>query len=201
MIAAGLCMMGGCFAQLDDSSVVDAYWPAAEILLPATPSVYYYWFTALPVGVELADCVAESSHQQMSYGVSSFFTLYQGGKPVIAAYTNFPNPSGLMDVQTTYSNGVANVKRVFVSQLPLPVFFYFRAGEGSIPEYGLRNNEVLWDSSQPGEQAVFVRGNTAKTLFFYAKGSWGLRWYVLPMLSVSRLQAVFDFEQKVLVEI
>lgn len=201
MIAAGLCMMGGCFAQMDDSSVVDSYWPAAEILLPATPSVYYYGFSELPAGVELADCVAESSHRQMTKGVSSFFTLYQSGKPVIAAYTNYSASPSLMDIQTTYSYGAANVKRVYVSQLPLSVVFYFRDGEGSIPAYDLRNNEVLWNSSRTGQNAIFVRGNTAETLFFYAKGSWGLRWYVLPMLSVARLQAVFDFEQKVLVEI
>ena len=201
MIAAGLCMMGGCFAQMDDSSVVDAYWPAAEILLPATPSVYYYGFSEVPAGVELADCVAESSHRQLTAGVSSFFTLFQGGKPVISAYTNYSSPRPLMDIQTTYSNGTQNVKRVFISDMPLSVIFYFRDGEASIPAYDLRNNEVLWDSSRTGENAIFVRGNTAETLFYYAKGSWGLRWYVLPMMSVARLQAVFDFEQNVLVEI
>jgi hypothetical protein len=194
-------MMGGCYAQEDDSSVVDSYWPAAEILLPATASVYYYWFPELPAGVELADCVAESSHRQMTKGVSSFFTLYQSGKPVIAAYTNYSVDAPLMDIQTTYANGSPNLKRIYISELPLLVDFYFRDGEGSIPAYNLRNNEVRWDSSRPGDQAVFVRGNTAETLFFYSKGSWGLRWYVLPMKSVQQERAVFDFEQKVLVEL
>lgn len=204
MIAAGLCMMGGCFAQMDDSSVVDSYWPAAEILLPSTSPVNYYAFTDIPAGVELADCEVESSYQQMSVGVSAFFTVNQQQKNtdvVLTVYTNYSVSPSLIDIQTSYSNGGVNVKRVWIDTLPLPVKFYFRDGEASIPAYNLKNNEVLWDSSQPGKRVSPVRGNTAETLFFYSKGIWGLRWYVLPMMSVARLQAVFDFGQKVLVEI
>lgn len=204
MIAAGLCMMGGCFAQMDDSSVVDSYWPAAEILLPSTSSVDYYSLTDIPAGVELADCEVECSHQQMTFGVSAFFTVNQQQENtdvVLTVYTNYSGNPGLLDIQTSYPNGAPNVQRALVSPMPLPVKFYFRDSEASIPAYDLKNNEVLWDSSQPGKRVSPVRGNTAETLFFYSKGSWGLRWYVLPMMSVARLHAVFDFEQKVLVEI
>lgn len=204
MIAAGLCMMGGCFAQMDDSSVVDAYWPAAEILLPSTSAVDYYALTDIPAGVELAYCEVECSHQQMTMGVSAFFTVNQqqaNTDVVLTVYTNYSGNSGLLDIQTAHPNGGANVRRAFFSSMPLPVKFYFRDSEASIPAYDLKNNEVLWDSSQTGKRVRPVRGNTAETLFFYSKGIWGLRWYVLPMMSVARLQAVFDFEQKVLVEI
>ena len=204
MIAAGLCMMGGCFAQMDDSSVVDSYWPAAEVLLPSTSSVNYYSLTDIPAGVELADCEVECSHQQMTVGVSAFFLVNQQQKHtdvVLTVYTNYSTYPSLLDIQTSFSSGAPNVKRVGVSTLPLPVTFYFRDAEASIPAYDLKNNEVLWDSSQPVKRVSPVRGNTAETLFFYSKGIWGLRWYVLPMMSVARLQAVFDFEQKVLVEI
>lgn len=204
MIAAGLCMMGGCFAQMDDSSVVDSYWPAAEILLPSTSSVTYYSLTDIPAGVELADCEVECSHQQMTVGVSAFFTVNQQQENtdvVLTVYTNYSVNPSLLDIQTSYPNGAVNVKRVWISTLPLPVKFYFRDGKAFIPAYNLKNNEVLWDSSQTVKRVSTVRGNTAETLFFYSKGSWGLRWYVLPMMSVARLQAVFDFEQKVLVEI
>ena len=133
----------------------------------------------------------------MTKGVSSFFYMIQSGAPVITVYANI----NILDIQTTKSNGEANVKRYYYSKTPLTVDFYFRDGEGAIAAYNLRNNEVLWNHTQIGDRAVIVRGNTAETLFFYSKGIWGLRWYVLPMLSVTRLQAVFDFEAKVLVEI
>lgn len=38
MIAAGLCAMGGCFAQDADGAVVDTYWPAAKASMGGTNS-------------------------------------------------------------------------------------------------------------------------------------------------------------------
>ena len=140
MIAAGLCMMGGCFAQMDDSSVVDSYWPAAEILLPSTSSVQYYSLTDIPAGVELEDCEVECSFQQMTVGVSAFFLVNQQQKytdVVLTAYTNYSASPRLLDIQTSFPSGSPNVKRVYVSTLPLPVKFYFRESEASIPAYDL----------------------------------------------------------------
>lgn len=201
MIAAGLCMMGGCFAQIEDSSVVDSYWPAEKIAIPpylSGASIGIYAYESLPDGIDFEQCRVYTK-QYLHSGNASFFFVLQNGHIVYNAFAG-SSYGGLYNIQ--YYNGVkvVNIEKA-KAQFELFIFTADSTGSRYIEPPNLESPASVFDESQPCEKLRLLDARNGEKDFYVTHGSWGLRWYVLPMMSVARLQAVFDFEQKVLVEI
>lgn len=199
MIAAGLCMMGGCFAQMNDSSVVDSYWPAEKIAIPKSSSrIGIYEYDSIPAGIAFEQCRVYTK-QYVHSGQASLFFVFQNGHVV---YNAFIDVVGGGEKFIEYYNGRGVVYVSVFEMFPLLLIFTADSTGGRyIESSNLESPAAVFDESQPCERLRLLDARDSEKDFYVTQGSWGLRWYVLPMMSVARLQAVFDFEQKVLVEI
>ena len=70
-----------------------------------------------------------------------------------------------------------------------------------IDSIGLSIRPGVWDAEQPGTLLRMLDARPGEKDFYVAYGQWGWKWYLLPMRSVLCTEAVFDFEEKVLVEL
>jgi hypothetical protein len=193
MIAAGLCMMGGCFAQDSEGKAVDTYWPAISAAIPPGPSstVAILQYDVVPAGVDFQDCYAYTCQKYMEGAISLFYVL-QNDKTVYNCYSNGPMICIDVNQINAGSAPLGNAKKVV---------FYCSAAGASCPIQGLNTGAASWDSSQTGSRLRLLDARTGKKDFYVAYGRWGWKWFVLPMRSALNTEAVFDFEQKVLVEL
>lgn len=193
MIATGLCMMGGCYAQMDDSSVVDAYWPSSKVSVPtSSASVGLYEYDEVPIGVRAEDIRVYT--KQLAIGENaSFFFVFQNNNAVYNAYC----ASGRKHLKSNTSPDIVEDD----SSLP-------KMAELDISELGAayRNSSMAvtpcnWKSDTKGARLRLLDSREGEKDFFVSYGACGLKWYLLAMRSVLSTEAVFDFEAKVLVEI
>lgn len=199
MIAAGLCMMGGCFAQMNDSSVVDSYWPAEKIAIPkSSSSIGIYEYDSIPAGIAFEQCRVYTK-QYVHSGEASFFYVFQNGHIVYNAFFH-RGDGGRIYIQY-YDGRVSTEIRQDIGRMGMAIFTADSTGAIYIEPSGIESPAAVFDESQPCSRLRLLDARDGEKDFYVTQGSWGLRWYVLPMQSVARLQAVFDFEQKVLVEI
>lgn len=206
MIASGICLMGGCFAQNEDASMADAYWPCAAILIPRTAaSIGIYQHEYVPSGMLLDGCKV-FTRQMAIGGHASLFYILQGGNIACNVYISYPGGGNTpsIDLQYRSSGETKLLRNTFPSGFPwnCEVEVY---GEGAIVRINdapaLSSSAVEWNTNASGGPLRILDSRNGEKLFNVASGTWGVRWYVLPMCSLLKTEAVFDFEAKTLVEI
>lgn len=195
MIATGLCMMGGCFAVDDSGRAVDSYWPSESVPVPSSPSsVGLYEHRSLP-GMPLESCHMYTK-QKMTSGSSSFFYVIQGGS---VRYNSYGFKAIL------YFDSMVDGKNLSKSvSFPLGQLLEISASSSGISEKKLNFSQPRcdWDASAQIDRIRILDARNGEKDFYISHGQWGIKWYLLPMKSVAADSvAVFDFEQKVLVEI
>lgn len=195
MIAAGLCLMGGGFAQEKNCLAVDSYWPSTCVSIPYSPSsVSIYQHDEVPAGMPFHACHAYT-HQFCKKGNMSLFFVNQNGYSVYNCY----KIDNYVEMQNSYGPGAA--RHVSVTPEYLDLEYLADVSGARIDSIGLSISPGVWDAEQPGTLLRMLDARPGEKDFYVAYGQWGWKWYLLPMRSVLCTEAVFDFEEKVLVEL
>lgn len=206
MIASGICLMGGCFAQNEDASMADAYWPCASIPIPVyAASVGIYQLDVVPAGVRLDECKV-FTRQKILSGYASFFYVLQNNVAVYNAYSSIPSGSNVtrLDLQYTDAGGTHTIRDNKEWSYPLMVDFQVMAEGASVWGNGecfLSSPKANWNAGKNGGPLRILDGRSGEKEFYVSCGTWGIRWCVIPMRSPLKTDAVFDIETKTLVEI
>ena len=202
MIANGLCLMGGCFAQQPDSSVVDTYWPAESVPIPtiASGNIGVYQYVNHPQPIEWSSVEVYTKQRAMTLPVS-FFAGFQGPSHSgeSAVYNSYFIQSLRLEIE---AKGHPTVRR----SLELPsegevVVFQCDATGASFPTHALTQKAAGFDASASYNRVRILDTRPGQKYFYVSKGCWGMRWYVLPMSSVSDSTAIYDIAGMVLVEL
>ena len=193
MIAAGLCLMGGCFAQNEDSSVADAYWFAEKVSIPRmSASVGIYEYPDVPSGVNLASCCVHTV-QFLQSGIGSYFFVFQGGIPKYNCYSTD------VSAEISADNSILSAQKII--KAPYMVEIFADSDGCKWPSLNLTSPPCSWDAGIPGARLRILDARNGEKEFYVSHGQWGYKWYLLPMRSVFNTVAVFDCEEKVLVEL
>lgn len=201
MIAGGLCVMGGCYAQNEDSGCAATYWPAQCVEVPAysaSGSIGLFEPT-VPADAEQLTFFVRGLQQSFNREdtVSVFFARQykgQGVDTVLNAYYSSP----VVEI-TNNDGGFAQYNSKNLT-FPLMLRFVSNGGDGSFPDIGekmVRGGQ--WNSAADGWIRVLDARACSKG-FFYSYGYWGIYWYMLPMRSPENDCAAFDFVSRTLVE-
>lgn len=207
MIAFGLCMMGGCFAQNADTSLSDAYWPAEMVEIPSSSngSVGLYEYSEIPAVVSLDECRVYT-RQKVLNGIASFFYVMQNKVIGYNFYVSVPVALGRQQLDLQYSkNAQTQLFREYNKwDYPLEVEFMVSEdgasvwGDGALFMSGLRTE---WKPGAAGGPLRLLDARKGQKEFYVSHGTWGHKWYLLPMKSVTKVDAVFDVETNTLVEL
>lgn len=193
MIAAGLCLMGGCFAQDDNGKAVDTYWPAISAAIPSSPvSIAILQYDVVQAGAKSDDFFARIK-QFVKRGDASFFYVLQFG---VTAYNCYFGGDAI-GLESNLSNGP-------IFQHVAPPFFLnltIDADGARLQDSDTAVPACRWDSASAGERLRIIDARNGEKDFFHSYGRWGRKWFVLPLRSALNTEAVFDFEEKVQVEL
>lgn len=195
MIASGLMLMGGCFAQDDDGAAVDFYWPAAHVDIPQKKGVNIISIP-FPGGDSEHDVirgggyfdwsVPDSPMYQYSLGLGSFSApdgAYIGG----GGLRNNMNTG-----QVRFHDAMANIDASYKG------WFHLYIGDG-------RASAILDDKEWTSEYSSFSLPMTANrpfrlrywhllsfSYFYYSNAGTGVKWQVMPMRSACGNIAVWE---------
>lgn len=208
MIATGLCMMGGCFAQEVDGRSVDSYWPAEQVIIPPPPSgnIGIFEYAEVPAGVALEHCYVVTKQIVIEKFVS-FFYVFQNGTLVYNAYTTRPYYTDRHLLRLNYKN--ANGGEVTVDwkgEIPPNTTYEYRANSTGSAYYDangvcISTPQSLWKEDEAGSRLRIVDARMGPKGFIVTYGKWHYEWYVLPMKSPAQTTAIFDVVTDTLVEI
>lgn len=205
MIAAGLCMMGGCFALEPDGMTVDAYWPSSSVEIPeAASSLAIYQYNEIPAGLQLADCYA-ITRQKVNQGLASFFYAFQdktGTTTAINGYNAYLGESiygRRCEIQYIINEKSTTLREPNVVSYPRNVEYSANVNGSWLNN--LSGPGIVWNPDITSVRIRILDRRQGVKEFFVAHGFWGYKWYLLPMCSPLKTDAVFDFEAKTLVEI
>lgn len=192
MIAAGICLMGGCFAQDNDGKAVDTYWPSISAAIPSSPeSIAILQYDVVQAGAEPDDFFARIK-QFVKSGNASFFYVLQFGATAYNCYYGGIS----IGLESNTSNTVYQYDNP-----PLFLNLAIDADGARIQDFDMAVPACKWDSTSAGERLRIIDARNGEKDFFHSYGRWGRKWFVLPMHAVTNSEAVFDFEEKVLVEL
>ena len=100
MIAAGICLMGGCFAQNEDFSLAEGYWPCEYVGIPSSPSsMALYEYSVVPEGVDTAGCFVFTRQVAHSNYISSFF-VFQDNMAALNCYISKASVGTVLEIAT-----------------------------------------------------------------------------------------------------
>lgn len=202
MIANGLCLMGGCFAQQPDSSVVDTYWPAESVPIPtiASGNIGVYQYVNPPQPIEWSSVEVYTKQRAMTLPVS-FFSGFQGASSENEAfvYNSYWNQYSRLEIESK-GNSTVRLPRELSAEGE-DVVFRCDATGASFPNQGLTQRAAGFDASASFNRVRILDTRPGQKYFYVSKGCWGVRWYVLPMRSVSASTAIYDIAGTVLVEL
>lgn len=209
VIAAGLCLMGGCFAQDETSVAADSYWPAECVAVPAYTgmgSIGLYQYDTCPGVAAPAECFMETVQYYKS-GLASFFYLVddETGETPINSFINeaasSEGKSFIVRIQSSSSAlrdllGYSPEKvRISVDKAQITCTVAGSVGTVEIPDTS------LWIPGKTMGRIRLLDTRNGQKDFFYSCGDFGqIRWFLLPMRSVKQEAAVYDIEMKTLVE-
>lgn len=201
MIAGGLCVMGGCYAQNEDSGCAASYWPAQYVEIPVyTASASIGLFEpSIPADADqtlfYANVLQQSFNREDT--VSVFFARQykgQGVDTVLNAYHSSPV------VEVTNNRGGLAQEATGQYTFPLMLRFVSHGGDGAFPDISEKKvGAGQWNATADGWTRVLDARAYSKG-FFYSYGYWGIYWYMLPMRSPENDCAAFDFVSRTLVE-
>lgn len=214
MIAAGLCLMGGCFAQDESSQVVETYWPAHSVrvdnrnvvLKPAADDL------TTPIwreeGLYIEARVENLSWTSGGYLLS--FGDWQGNGYVNDALYLSTGHDKYIGPQA-YSVGrsrTSGIRRV-IADVPSPVDYMHVVVHNldfsmDIPEHYLTTRASELGTDKTGPFAISLSGQN-KAFDFVVSG-WcddvrGMYYMNQPLLSVSHAEAVFTHGFNILTEL
>lgn len=199
--------MGGCFAQNEDASSVDTFWPSEKVAVPvytAAASIGLFQYDDVPVGVDFDDCYVytrQTAITRRSGEVVSgvvFFAVFQGNNATYNCY--FPSTHQSLEIAYRSKDFVNLRETKYVGELPREVVFKADSSGASVPLYNVSVPGSYWDSSLPGRRLLILDARASEKDFYVSYGQWGHKWCLLPMKSATQAEAVFDFAMKILVE-
>ena len=196
MISAGLCIMGGCFAQDETSRTVDSYWAAASIPVPySASSLGIYEIQMLPPTPQSQ--LRVFTRQRVKSGTASLFFITQ---PSNTPYNFYGIVNERFSLQSNGSEPwLLSTNRVVEA--------------GEIVEYAITGSrqECLttgdwlevqsWQEEGEIEKLRLLDARKGTKDFICCAGSVCIPFYVQACRSASGEVAVYDVEQKTLVEI
>lgn len=207
MIAAGICLMGGCFAQDATSCTVDTYWPAESVAVPAqkvSGSVGLYQYDTSPGLSSVEDCFMETVQYYQS-GLASFFYLINGDLPGVNEFIVNAAPAAgyKFDARLQSLDGAFKDLRGYApATLRISVSngkMVCDSGESLVAQAIYPH---AWAYGETGGRLRILDGRNGEKDFFYSRGDFGqIKWFVHAMRSVTNSVSVFDFNAKVLVEL
>ena len=193
MIAAGLCLMGGCFAQDDNGKAVDTYWPAISAAIPSSPvSIAILQYDVVQAGAK-SDAFFARIKQFVKSGQASFFFVFQFGEVVYNCYYG----TQYLELASNFNNApvALRISPPFILNMTID------ADGARLPDFDMAVPACEWDSTSAGARLRIVDARNGEKDFFHSYGRWGRKWFVLPLRSALNTEAVFDFEENVLVEL
>ena len=194
MIAAGLCMMGGCFAQNEQTACVDTYWPAEYVEIPAANPTIRLHVLSVPSCPAVSELHLYTKRQHLD---SSGDVSYGVVRNVNAQWhiANIYSANGEIALQSQSS---AITERVGIPYPEIEV--YIESGKMRCPQTSLTKSCIGAVVGAGGEIRVLVRWSAAAR-FWISAGEYGVRWCAIPMKSPGSDIAVYDVEQNTLIEI
>jgi hypothetical protein len=207
MIAAGLCMIGGCFA-LNNGAVVDSYWPSAraffspELDVESLKVVSFLTYggdsendRALLAGS--FTCGPNYASWKAAAGIIRPIDIQQGRINIICddkegycVYGDYVN-NRLKLIQNPSSNGIYAEMQV-------------AAGKADIKSTGVSGSLAdfySFDNDVPREFVVRSKITKAFNIFWYANARLGTRWCVRAMQSPTGCFAIYADVDESLTEI
>lgn len=196
MIAAGLCMMGGCFAQNEQTACVDTYWPAEYVEIPAaTPTIRLY-VLSVPSCPALSELHLYTKRQHL--GSSKTSSVSYGVVRNVDAAWHIANLYSSSEEMALQSQSSAITEAVGIPYPEIEV--YIEAGQMRCPQTRLIKDCIGAVEGAGGEIRVLVRWS-ADVRFWISVGEYGVKWCAIPMKSPGADMAVYDIEQDILIEI
>lgn len=211
MIASGLCMMGGCFAQNEKSETVDSYWAASHVDMPPTDvSLEIISFT-FPGGDSVSDEITAVSEFKWINNWAAEGAAQLGIRNINVEGYGYIGGCFLRHLTT---DGLVGYARLHYSGKDVSI------DEGKDDKLVLRaRNETAQVCNSRGEiiasctrpyslQMEQVRRaslrcyDVRKFIFLcYANAVTGISWYVGPMKSASGAFAIWENYNNMLIEI
>ena len=195
MIAADLCVMGGCYAQDSSSRCVDTYWPSLSIEIAyRSPSVGLIERDYVDIGAN-PDEFRVHTKQYVKSGIASFFYVFQNEA---SAYNCPLTLNGLQLNSNTDPDVWVTAKD---SALPMMVELVIDSMAARYISHDISCAKCTWNPVQNGHTMRIVDARAGVKDFFFSYGMWDREWFVLPMRSATAPGALFEFEDKILVEL
>ncbi len=210
MIASGLCLMGGCFAQDESARAVETFWPAehAEFSEAISMSV----LTVLSFSIKGGDSEADSG------GIRGVF--YNGsGMPgnTIAAGINSTQVNGntltgrfhlKVDASNVISFGYGGNSKVVYTNPPesgIEMWAEMERSGARLKIAGEPAKEYMSDYALKDTQsrAVYLRSRATRVLydFWYSNARTQVRFSIRAMRSLTGASALYDDYNETLIEI
>ena len=203
MIAAGLCLMGGCFAQDSQTVTVDTYWMTDWVDMPtysSTVGIYQYEGIQGPSNVE---GTFMETVQYVEDGLVSFFYILQGqndsyANVFIHSFDSTPRRFRLRMQSLTQNS------KDFAYEYPSQIKVFMKDGflnctDGNTT--GAFEIDGVFDYSQKITRMRIADARNGQKRYRYSYGNFSVKWFVHAMRSITSSSALFDFEGKVLVEL
>ena len=211
MIASGLCMMGGCFAQNEKSETVDSYWAASHVDMPPAEVSLEIINFSFPGGDSVSDEITAVSE----------FKWINDRREEGAAQLGIRNADvpgygyigGCFFRHLTY-DGKGGYARFFYAGKDVPIDkgkddkLVLRARNGTAQVCNSRGEIIAsctGDYSlqmQHSRRASLRCFDVRKFIFLcYANAVTGISWYVGPMKSASGAFALWENYNNMLIEI
>ncbi len=187
--------MGGCFAQDAGAACVDSYWGAEKVAIPqysVNASLGLYEYAEVPVGVS-----PEKSYlftrQKWKSGKISLFYVFQNDEDMYNIFTQ----GSILSLRSRRGGNLLKLDADITKNPEISV---------RIDADGLKSNygallPASWNSLLSGSRLRLLDARSGQKDFHVSYGTWGHKWYLLPMKSPCDTTAVYDVEAKALVEL
>lgn len=212
MIAAGLCLMGGCFAQDESSQVVETYWPAHSVRMEGRDVMFQPGDLTTPIWRE-EGLYIETRVENLSWtggGIIFSFGVWQGNNLtndalyICTKHDSYIGPQAFSLGRSLYPG----LRRLLVDT-PSPIDYMHVVAHNldfslDIPGHYLTARASELGTDRPAPFTVNVRGSN--NAFDFVVSGWcddvrGMYYMNQPLLSVSRAEAIFTHGFNILTEL
>lgn len=213
MIAAGLCLMGGCFAQDESSQVVETYWPAHSVRVEGRNVVLKPEASDLTTPIWREEGLyIEARVENLSWTVPStvlYFGLWSGTQVNDAFYMSTGYNEHIGPQAYSVGRSIFGGLRRLIVDVPSPIDYMHAVVHNldfslDIPGHYLTARASELGSEQTGSFPIRLMG--ANKAFDFVVSGWcddvrGMYYMNQPLLSVSHAEAVFTHGFNILTEL
>ena len=211
MIASGLCMMGGCYAQNEKSETVDSYWAASHVDMPPAEVSLVIILFSFPGGDSVSDEITAVSEFQWIDNRGA-----DGAAQLGITNANVPGYGyvGGCFFRHLYTDGQGGYARLFYAGKDVPIDegkddkLVLRARNGTAQVCNSRGEIIASCTRAYSLQMQYSRKaslrcfDVRKFIFLcYANAATGSSWYVGPRKSASGVFAIWESYNNMLIEI